>query len=117
MIRDLNLLGLDDQYTSFSRTRLSLPIVFPKITDKEPIKYLLSLGYTCVFDELTVTYGEGLKPSRLALGVSLFIHEHFTIQDADEYLRLTEELIPIDVNKKQLFIKINRLHKIISDDR
>lgn len=38
MIRDLNLLGLDEQYTTFGPHTINLPVVFPKTTDKEAIK-------------------------------------------------------------------------------
>lgn len=53
MIRDLNLLGLDEQYTTFGPHTINLPVVFPKTTDKEAIKYLVSLGYTCIFDKVS----------------------------------------------------------------
>lgn len=52
MIRDLNLLGLDEQYTTFGPHTINLPIVFPKTTNFDSLKYLLSLGYTCVVSGL-----------------------------------------------------------------
>lgn len=52
MIKDLNLLGLDEQYTSFGYWNYNLPVIFPKTTNKELIKYLVSLGYTCVVSGL-----------------------------------------------------------------
>ena len=45
-------LGLDQQYTTDRPILYSIPIVFPKVIDKEAIKYLVSLGYTCVFDKI-----------------------------------------------------------------
>lgn len=35
MIRDLNLLGLDEQYTTFGPHTINLPVVFPKLLTKK----------------------------------------------------------------------------------
>ena len=106
MIRDLNLLGLDEQYTTFSFHTINLPVVFPKTTDKEAIKYLVSLGYTCVFDKI-------LKNSNqhLVTGIWILIVDICTLFNIEKYLE-DNELVPLDSNRKNLFININGLYKM-----
>lgn len=43
-------LGLDQQYTTDRPILYSIPIIFPKVIDKEYISYLVSLGVTCILD-------------------------------------------------------------------
>lgn len=111
MNKDLNLLGLDEQYTTFSYWNLNLPIVFPKTADKELIKYLVSLGYTCVLDK-ELEDPKQLGVGRLGIGICISTGENFTMQDVDKYLGDTKRLIPIEAYKKKLFISINGLYKI-----
>lgn len=110
MIRDLNLLGLDEQYTTFGPHTINLPVVFPKTTDKEAIKYLVSLGYTCIFDKVSKNSNQ-----RLAIGICIFISDSFTLFDVEKYLE-DNELVPLDSNRKNLFININGLYKMRLND-
>lgn len=110
MIRDLNLLGLDEQYTALGPQIMNLPVVFPKTTNKEAIQYLTSLGYTCVFDKISK------NPDQcLAIGICIFISEGFTLFDVEKYLE-DNELVPLDSNRKNLFININGLYKMRLND-
>ena len=99
-------LGLDQQYTTDPPILYPLPIVFPKTTDKEAIKYLVSLGYTCVFDKI-------LKNSNqhLVTGICILIDDSFTLFNIEKYLE-DNELVPLDSNRKNLFININGLYKM-----
>ena len=106
MIKDLNLLGLDEQYTSFGYWKYNLPVIFPKTTNKELIKYLVSLGYTCVFDQVSENSNQSL-----ITGICIFISDSFTLFDVEKYLE-DNKLVPLDSNRKSLFTNINGLYKM-----
>lgn len=106
MIKDLNLLGLDEQYTSFGYWNYNLPVIFPKTTNKELIKYLVSLGYTCVFDQVSENSNQSL-----ITGICIFISDSFTLFDVEKYLE-DNKLVPLDSNRKSLFTNINGLYKM-----
>lgn len=88
-------LGLDQQYTTKGPTIYSLPVIFPKIVDKERIKYLVSLGFTCILDTSDPRWHD-----RSLCWISLYLTDGQSMHDIDTYLS-KGDLIPLSTDKKR----------------
>lgn len=103
-------LGLNQQYTTDHPIRYSLPIVFPKVVDKEYISYLVSLGVTCILDMSNPRwYDTPLS------WISLYLKDGWNMQDINAYLS-KGNLVPLSAYKQKMCIDFCRLKLIQEND-
>jgi hypothetical protein len=103
-------LGLDQQYTTDRPILYSIPIVFPKVIDKEYISYLVSLGVTCILDTSDPRWHDAPLS-----WISLYLTDGQNMHDINTYL-LRGDLIPLSIDKKRICIKFCGLKLIQEND-
>lgn len=101
-------LGLDELWTSPYIMFYNTIIIFPKTLERKYIKYLISLGFTCVFNHIQTN--ESIGYSRLQIGTWLN-NRYDNMDQIDKFLTEHEHDLRImtDAYTKYLFISTYNL--------
>ena len=103
-------LGLDQQYTTDRPILYSIPIIFPKVIDKEYISYLVSLGVTCILDTSDPRWHDTSWS-----WLSLYLTDGQNMHSINTYLS-KGDLIPLNTDKKRICINFYELKLIQEND-